>query len=304
METGDDAGVYHVAEGLALVQSLDFITPVVDDPYDYGRIAATNSLSDIYAMGGRPITAMNIVGFPQDSLPAEVLRELLRGGLEKIEESGATLVGGHTVDDVELKYGLSVTGVIDPRHVVRNVGAQPGDLLVLTKPLGMGIITTANKRRKAPADLVRRAVEVMATLNRAAGEVMVEVGVHAATDVTGFGLLGHALIMARGSGVGMAFQASAIPYLDETLELSEQGLIPGGSFRNREFVGERAQVDPAVSEALAMIFFDAQTYGGLLMAVASEKVELLLERLQKAGISSAAVIGRVIEGAPRLLLQP
>lgn len=304
METGDDAGVYQVADSLALVQTLDFITPIVDDPYDYGRIAAANSLSDVYAMGGKPVTAMNIVGFPQDSLPAEVLRDLLRGGLEKIEESGATLVGGHTVDDVEFKYGLSVTGVIDPHHVVRNVGARPGDRMVLTKPLGMGIITTANKRRKAPAELVRRAVEVMAALNRAASEVMVEVGAHAATDVTGFGLLGHALIMARGSGVGIAFQASAIPYLKGALELSVQNLIPGGSFRNREFVGEKAQVDPSIPEALAMIFFDAQTSGGLLIAVAPEKVEMLLERLRKSGVSTVAVIGRVIEGEPRLILEP
>ncbi len=293
----DDAGVYLLQEGLALVQTVDFFTPIVDDPFWFGQIAVANALSDVYAMGGRPITAMNIVCFPQDG-DLSVLREILRGGVEKLKEAAVALVGGHSVDDPEIKYGLSVTGVIHPEKVVRNRGAKPGDVLLLTKPLGTGIIATAIKAGFAGEETVRKVIKVMASLNRDASEAMMEVGVSACTDVTGFGLLGHACEMVEGSGVGFVIFASRVPILEEALEFSRMGLVPAGAYRNREFRKGMVEV-LGVEEPMLDVLFDPQTSGGLLISVAREKADGLMEGLRKRGVG-AEVIGEVTEEAGKV----
>lgn len=275
-----------------MVQTIDFITPVVNDPYDFGRIAAANALSDVYAMGGRPLTAMNVVCFPVKSMDKMVLREILRGGIEKIHEAGAVLVGGHSVEDPEIKYGLSVTGVVQPGRVLTNSGILPGDELVITKSLGTRILATAIKAGLASKEAERRATESMAALNRKAAEVMAAYAVHACTDITGFGLLGHLLEMATGSRVSIVVYTEKVPLLPEVMEAVQMGLVPAGSFENRNFCSHQVEsirpVDPMLLDVLA----DAQTSGGLVIAVSPRDSLALVDDLRAKGITSAAVIGK------------
>ena len=294
MERAEDAGVYKLTDDLAVIQTLDFFTPIVDDPYSFGQVAAANALSDVYAMGGRPLTAMNIVCFPIKTMDISVLQEILAGGLEKVHEAGAIVVGGHTVEDDELKYGLSVTGVIHPAKVVLNTGARAGDRLILTKPLGTGIISTAIKGGVASAGAEAKIVKSMTTLNRKAAELMQETGVHAGTDVTGFGLLGHAGEMIDGSDVGMVIHSAAVPFFTEAKEYAEKGLTPGGLHRNREFRASMVSMKKSVPDYMADILFDPQTSGGLLISVAPEKAQDLLARMHREGIPEAALVGEVV----------
>lgn len=293
-ETSDDAGVYRIRDDLALIQTLDFFTPIVNDPYRFGQIAAVNALSDIYAMGGRPLTAMNIVCFPKKAMDKSVLKEILKGGLDKIHEAGALLVGGHSVDDLELKYGLSVTGIIHPDKVTTNAGARPGDRLILTKPIGTGIIATALKRKSASPEAEAVMIEVMIELNRPGAEAMQEVGAHACTDITGFGLLGHALEMAAASHCGLLLFASQVPIIPQAFEYAQMGMVPGGTQANRNYCHHSLQLDPGIPPYLLDILSDAQTSGGLLIAVAAEKSQDLLELLKSKGVGQAAWIGEVV----------
>ncbi len=291
--TGDDAGVYRVRDDLAIVSTVDFFTPVVDDPFTYGQIAAANALSDVYAMGGKPLTALNIVCWPQTGLPREMLEEILRGGAEKAREAGALVVGGHSVADEEVKFGMAVTGLIDPRRVIRNVGARPGDVLMLTKPLGAGILMTAFKRDRLSPEYYETAVRNMSRLNASAAEVMLRYDVHAATDITGFGLIGHTSKMAEGSGVTLIFEESDLPILPGTLELCREGMIPGGGKRNREFFGPSVKISDEVAEEMITIAFDPQTSGGLLIAVAEADSIRMLADMHSAGDVDTAIVGRV-----------
>ena len=285
--------MYKLSEELAIVQTLDFFTPVVDDPYIFGQVTAANALSDVYAMGGRPLTAMNIVCFPVKTMDMSILKEILSGGLDKLREAGVTLVGGHSVEDQELKYGLSITGIIDPAKVILNTGARAGDRLLLTKPLGTGIINTALKGGLADEGAVSRVIECMVTLNRKASELMMEVDVHACTDVTGFGLLGHACEMIEGTDVGMVIHSDRVPFFPEAKELAEMGLVPGGLYRNREFRINMVEIDPRVPDYLADILFDPQTSGGLLISVPGQEADMLLQRMHEEGIGEAALIGEI-----------
>ena len=279
-ETSDDAGVVRLRHDLALIQTLDFFTPIVNDPKDFGKIAAANSLSDVYAMGGSPFTAMNIVCFPKDDLEKEILKQILLGGLEIIHESGALLVGGHSVDDPEIKYGLSVTGTIHPDEIITNAGAKPGDRLFLTKPLGTGVLATAIKGELISKEVEQEAIKWMVQLNKEAAEAMQEVGAHACTDISGFGLLGHALEMADASKVSMVIYASKVPVIDSVLEMAQMGMIPAGSFENRNFCANRVTVAEGVDEVLVDIMADAQTSGGLLIAVPYERGNMLIEKFK------------------------
>ncbi len=294
--TGDDAAVYRMGENLALIQTLDFFPPIVDDPYDFGAIAAANALSDVYAMGGKPLLALNIVGFPI-GLPKEILGEILRGGAEKAREAGTVIAGGHTIDDDEPKYGLSVTGVVEVGKQVTNANARPGDNLVLTKPLGTGIITTAGKQGVAPQEVMARAVEIMSALNAGASESMVKVGVDACTDVTGYGLVGHLHNMLQASHVGARIYLDRIPTIDGVWELLEKGIAPGGTHRNRESLGHLVDWADDITDLSQIFLCDAQTSGGLLIAVPSDKTDALLEELRSRNTPSAAVIGEVIKDA-------
>jgi selenide,water dikinase len=293
METRDDAGYVPFGGGL-LLQTADFFTPVVDDPYRFGQIAAANAFSDVYAMGGEPLTALNLVAFPS-SLDMGILREILAGGQSKIEESGARLCGGHSVQDEEPKYGLSVTGFVETEGVVRNAGARAGDALVLTKPLGFGILTTALKRDLVSGGEIEDAVESAATLNRAARDAMREVGVSAATDVTGYGLLGHLLELLDASGVGAVVRRGEVPVWERAVPLAEDGVFPGGLKTNREYLAGRVERD-GVGEAALLPLFDPQTSGGLLVAAPEDRARDLVRRLREDGVSAAAV-GEVVEGA-------
>jgi selenide,water dikinase len=295
-ETSDDAGVYRVRDDLALIQTVDFFTPIVNDPWEFGRIAAANALSDIYAMGGRPLTAMNIVCFPKGQIPMEVLKEILLGGIEVIHEASALLIGGHSVDDPELKYGLSVTGTIHPRDVVTNAGARPGDRLILTKPLGTGILATAIKGRMITTEAEKEAIRWMTTLNRDASEAMQAVGVNACTDITGFGLLGHALEMAVASGVEIQFWTSRVPVLSSALEMARMGMIPAGSFANRNFCERAMTVEEAVDPLFVDCLADAQTSGGLLISVPEEHEEALHSAFEEKGVPHPEV-GQVTDHA-------
>ncbi len=288
--TGDDAAVFALSEELALVQTIDFFTPLVDDPYDFGRIAAANALSDVYAMGGRPITAMNVVAFPLEQLGADVLGAILRGGLDVVTEAGASVVGGHSIKDDEPKYGMSVTGIVDPRRIVTNNGGIAGDVLVLTKPLGVGAIVTAAKRGQAGAELVAAAVEVMVELNAAASRSALDAGVHAMTDVTGFGLLGHLHNVARESALAAEVDAAAVPAIDglESL-LGDGGALSGGSRRNAEWAQTFATIDADVPTWIANLIVDATTSGGLLAAVPPEQAD---------AIAGGTVVGRLVAGEP------
>jgi len=288
-----DAGIYRLDERTALVQSVDFFTPVVDDPATYGRIAAANALSDIYAVGGRPLTVMNLVGFPP-CLSHDILVEILKGGAEKVAESGAVLVGGHTVEDEEPKYGLSVTGLVDPARMVTTVGAQPGDLLVLTKPLGTGILATALKGEVIKETDMAEAIRGMSLLNRAASEAMVEVGVSACTDITGFGLLGHAQEMAEASGVLIEIESGALPLYPMAHEMAMMGLVPVGSYRNREHYLQNVLNRDEVPVEIVDFVADPQTSGGLLIAVSPQNHPLLVERLSASG--GTWTVGKVHAG--------
>ncbi len=296
-ETGDDAAVYQLNEHTALVLTVDFITPITDDPYEFGSIAAANSLSDVYAMGGKPLLALNLVGFPAD-LARDMLGTVLQGGQAKAAEAGCMIVGGHTVDDAEPKYGLSVVGIVEPGKQVANAGAQPGDSLVLTKPIGTGIITTGCKQGKSPPEVLAQAVQTMATLNRAASEAMMKVGVNACTDVTGFGLLGHLRSMVRGSGVSAKVRFGKVPVLPGTWELLEQDVVPGGTYRNLQSVDDTVQWHQDLTEQQRLLLCDAQTSGGLLISVAGEKLASLLSELEAAGVSTRSVVGEITQGQP------
>ena len=296
METSDDAGVYRLNDEQAIVQSVDFFTPVVDDPYSFGQIAAANALSDIYAMGAKPLTAMNLVSFPVGKLKMDVLAKILQGGSEKIREAGAVLVGGHSIDDSEPKYGLSVTGVVHPDQVLSNAKAEPGDILILTKPIGVGIITTGIKRGIVSPEAEAEVIKVMATLNKGASEAAIEVGVHAVTDVTGFGFLGHLHEMLQASGCSAEVYAYAVPILDSVWDCVKQKAIPGGTQANRRHLEGEVDFAPDVSEEVRIVLFDAITSGGLLLAVPEEHADLLIKRLEANKTPAAAVVGRIRKG--------
>ncbi len=298
MEQAEDAGVFKLTEQLAIVQTVDFFTPIVDDPYDFGRIAAANSLSDVYAMGGRPVTALNVVCFPNDKMDMSILHEVLKGGLSMMHEADVILLGGHTVDDPELKYGLSVTGTIHPDKVIHNNTAKPGDVLILTKPLGTGIISTAIKGGAASPEAIEAVTKSMSTLNKAASEAMLKVGVNACKDVTGFGLIGHACEMIACADVGFVIDAAAVPFFPQAKEYADMGMIPGGLGRNRDYRKDFIDVGPAVSQFLQDIMYDPQTSGGLLMAVSKAKAPRLLKLLHAKGVTAAAIIGKVTSENP------
>ncbi len=293
IDTLDDAGVYKISDDLALVQTVDFFTPIVDDPYDFGQIAAANALSDIYAMGARPLTALNLVGFPTEKLGLAVLARILEGGWDKCKEAEVTLIGGHTIEDTEPKFGLSVTGLVHPDRVVTNAGARPGDFLVLTKPIGTGILTTAAKADQLSYDDLAEAIGNMKTLNNVAAETMVEVGVNACTDVTGFGLLGHLWEMVTASGVSAELYCDSVPLLRGTLDMGD--FAPGGTMANMRylegFVDYRGD-----TRTFAPILCDPETSGGLLISVAETRVSRLLYTLAERGVASASVVGKITRG--------
>ncbi len=295
-ESAEDAGIYKLTDDLAIVQTLDFFTAIVDDPYIFGEIAVANALSDVYAMGGKPLVAMNIVAFPIKKLDISVLQEILKGGLKKMEEAEVTLVGGHSVEDSELKYGLSVTGVIHPDKVILNTGAKVGDRLVLTKPIGTGIINTALKASMAGADTIKKVTESMRTLNREASEIMQEIGVSACTDVTGFGLLGHACEMiVEEEKVGMVIEADKIPIFPETENLAKMGIVPAGTYRNKMFRIRFIEKQREIPDWMLDILFDPQTSGGLLICVSPEKVNIMLQEMKDSGIENATIIGEITD---------
>ena len=291
-DTLDDAAVYRLTDDIALVQTVDFFTPVVDDPYDFGRIAAANAFSDVYAMGGRPLTALNVVCFPNGTLPLEVLGRILRGGAETARLAGATIVGGHTIDDPEPKYGMAVTGILVPGSEMTNAAVQPGDALVLTKPLGTGVVSTAIKRGEASSLAVAAATESMAALNRAGSEVARAHNLRALTDVTGFGLLGHLTEMCQASGVAMELWFDRLPLLPQAAELTQAGIVPGGTRRNLEFVRDWTAFDRGLEEWQRLLVADAQTSGGLVLAVPEGILQEVIQDLQSRGTPAAAVVGR------------
>lgn len=296
LDTSDDAGVYRLTDELALVQTLDFFTPIVDDPYSFGQIAAANAISDIYAMGGQPLTALNIVAFPISTLDKHILSEILRGAADKVKEAGVTLVGGHSIDDKEPKFGLAVTGLVHPDKVRANAGAQIGDRIILTKPIGVGILTTSIKKEMLSSEEMDRVVQVMSTLNKRAAEIMEPYEVHACTDVTGFGLMGHSLEMAKASSAGIQIHAEKVPILPRVRELAEQGFVPGGTKNNYAHVEQDVLFPENMDQIHRWILCDAVTSGGLLIAVPEEQADQLLHDLIKDGVE-AAQIGEVTERA-------
>ncbi len=291
----DDAGVYRLRDDLALIQTVDFFTPIVDDPFIFGQVAVANALSDVYAMGGRPLLAMNIICFPINKMDISILQEILLGGMEKIQEAGVLLVGGHSIEDNEIKYGLSVTGIVHPEKVWTKKGLKEGDRLILTKPLGTGIINTAVKGEMADKELEAKSIKAMVTLNKRAAEIMAEAEVHACTDITGFGLLGHLCEMVEENEIGMVVYSSSIPFFPEVKGLVEMGLVPAGLHRNREFRLSMLEISPNVPDWLIDIFFDPQTSGGLLFSLPSGQAEEFLRRLHLGGVEEAAIIGEVTE---------
>ena len=293
-ETSDDAGVYRIGPECALVETADIITPLVDNPFDFGRIAAANAVSDVYAMGARPVTAMNLVFFPSCFLGPDVLRRIMDGGQSVLDECGVCLVGGHTVDDDELKYGLSVTGLIAPGRVIRNSGARPGDRLILTKPLGSGIISTAIKGEMASAAAISEATGWMTTLNRVASELMIACNAHAATDITGFGLIGHATEMARGAGLTLRFELDSLPLMTAVPELVADGMVPAGCYRNRDHYLPMVHCSTQVNEAVLLPLFDPQTSGGLLIALTPDEADRFLVKAGMHGLFTRKV-GEVTE---------
>lgn len=290
--TGDDAAVYRLSDETALVLTVDIFTPVVDDPYEYGLIAAANAFSDIYAKGGRPLLALNIAAFPR-RLPLDILAEMLRGGADKASEAGVLIVGGHSIDDPEPKYGLAVVGLVHPARFVSNAGARPGDALYLTKPLGLGVITTGIKQEKTPVAVAEEAVRVMSALNRSASEAMLEAGARACTDVTGFGLLGHLYEMVEASGAGARINAAAVPILDGARELAGQGAVAGGTARNLEWLEGKVRWGEGVDGITRILLADAQTSGGLLIASAPERAGALEDALRSHGVETVARIGQI-----------
>ena len=297
LDTSDDAGVYKLSDELALVQTVDFFTPIVDDPYDFGQVAATNAISDIYAMGGKPLTALNIVAFPISTLDKQILAEILRGAGDKLKEAGVTLVGGHSIDDKEPKFGLAVTGLVHPDRVRTNAGARAGDKLILTKPIGVGILTTSIKKDQLSPEEVKRLTQVMTTLNKKAAEVMEGYDVSACTDVTGFGLIGHAMEMAQGSGNGLVIRQADVPLLPRVRELAENGFVPGGTKNNFAHVQEHVDFPEALDQVGRYILCDAVTSGGLLIAVAGEQADKMLQEMLDAGVE-ASLIGEVTTEHP------
>lgn len=291
-ETADDAGAVLIGDGVAMIQTVDFFPPVVDDPADYGRIVAANSLSDVYAMGAKPLAVMNVVGWPGKMLGMDILAAVLKGSGEKVTEAGAILLGGHTMDNSQVLFGLSVTGLLDPARIVRNNTARPGEVLVLTKPLGSGILTTAAKGKALGSELLERLVQVMCRLNDKASETMVAMEAGAGTDVTGFGLMGHLYEVASGSSVTFEVDAAAVPYLEEARHFAAQGFFPGGSAKNRTYVEDHFEVAGQVDDLMLKVLFDAQTSGGLLFTVAPEKTDETLSRLHDGGDTRARAIGR------------
>ncbi len=304
LERADDAGVYKISDEIALIQTVDFFTPIVDDAYGFGQIAAANALSDVYAMGGVPKTAMNLVGFPTQKLDISVLRRMLEGGADKMREAGVVLVGGHSVEDQELKYGLSVTGTIHPDKVLTKKNLKAGDKLVLTKPLGTGIINTAIKRKAASEAITQKVTALMAELNKKAAEVMDAYPVHACTDITGFGLLGHLSEMVVGSGCGIELQANTVPVLAETFKYAKMGMVPGGAIKNRSYRENMVEFDPSLEPSLQDIFFDPQTSGGLMICVDGQSAVELLNDLKENGVTEAAIVGTIVsQHRERIVIQ-
>lgn len=302
-EHADDAGVYRLSADVALVQTLDFFTPIVDDPFDYGRIAALNSLNDVWAMGGTPLTAMAITCFPRKGVDFAILGEIMRGGLSILTENNVALLGGHSVDNADIMFGYSVTGVIDPNKIATNTGARPGDVLLLTKPIGTGIISTAIKFEKCPAEIAAASLETMLTSSRDAATAMQEFGVKAATDITGFGLLGHAWEVAKASQVTFEIDAAQIPLLPHVLELVAQGMLTRGDRVNRDYIGTDIQISAAVSKEMQSLLYDPQTAGGLLICITEDRANELLEKLREQYLQ-AAIIGRVVkQKATSLVIQ-
>ncbi len=303
LSTGDDAAVYRLSDDLAIVQTLDFFPPIVDDPYQFGAISAANSISDIYAMGGVPILALNIVGFPA-KLPKEILGQILKGAADKAEEAGVIIVGGHTIDDEEPKYGMAVTGLIRPGLQVTNAGARPGDVLVLTKPIGTGIITTAGKQGVVDKAILDMTIEVIATLNHASSDAMVKVGVNACTDVTGFGLIGHLQAMAKASGVGAMLSLGSVPIIEGAWDLVKEGIAPGGTHRNLLSAERTVEWFEGITEEAKLLLCDAQTSGGLLISVSVEKRDQLIAELESARVSTVAVVGEIVAQSQRIQVVP
>lgn len=298
-EHAEDAGVYKLTADLAIVQTVDFFTPTVDDPFIFGQIAAVNALNDIYAMGARPLTAMNIVCFPIKKMDKSILKDVLRGGLDKTHEAGVLLIGGHSVEDNEIKYGLSVTGVIHPDKVLYNHGARPGDKLILTKPLGTGVISTAIKAGEASPLQMQQVIGSMTGLNKKAAEIMIAEGdVHACTDITGFGFLGHACEMIEGSDVGLRINSAAIPVFDGVRDLLEMGFVPGGLYRNRDYRLNQVEKEPTCPSWIFDLLFDPQTAGGLFFSLPGDRAQKFVEKLKGSGISDAAVVGEVVKDHP------
>lgn len=295
LKKADDAAVYRLADDLAIVQTVDFITPIVDDPYSFGMIAAANSLSDVYAMGGKPVTAMNIVCFPGDTLDIAVLKKILAGAQAKLDEAGVALVGGHSVKDEEIKFGLSVTGVVHPQKIITKSDARVGDKLLLTKPLGTGILNTALKAGLLDDETLLKLTQQMATLNNKASEIMVSLGAHACTDVSGFGLIGHACEMAENSGVALEINSKKVPYIGGVDRWAGMGLLPAGMYANREFRQDMLELAGKVASWLLDILFDPQTSGGLLISAPPEVADEMLTELKRTGHSEAAIVGTVVK---------
>ena len=295
-DAADDAAVYRLRDDLALVQTVDFFTPIVDDPFDFGRIAALNSINDVWAMGGTPITAMAITCFPKEGLDFAILGEIMRGGLHVLTENGVALVGGHSVDNSQIMFGYAVTGLINPQEVAQNRGARPGDVLILTKAIGTGVISTAIKKGKADAATAAAALETMLTPGKRAAELMREYGVRCATDITGFGLLGHAWEVAVASGVTMEIDAASVPLIPGARDLALRRMITRGDRTNRDYVGHDVSMDTGIAPETASLLYDPQTAGGMLIAVAADKAPALLAQLRER-YSAAAVVGRVVPKA-------
>jgi len=295
LDRADDAGVYKISDDLALIQTVDFFTPIVDDPYWFGQIAAANALSDVYAMGGTPKTAMNLVAFPVKQMDLSILRQIIQGGIDKLAEAEVVLIGGHSIEDKELKYGLSVTGIVHPAQVLTKKNLRPGDRLILTKPLGTGIVNTAIKAGLASADLTDKVTHLMAALNRDAAGIMSRFDVHACTDITGFGLLGHLAEMIFGSGASMRVFSDRVLMIPEALEFAAMGLIPAGAYKNREFREPMIDFEQRVVRAVQDVLFDPQTSGGLLISVGGDHADALVKALRDGGIGDAAEIGEVLK---------
>jgi selenide,water dikinase len=300
-DTADDAGVYRLRDDLAMVQTVDFFTPIVDDPFDYGRIAALNSINDVWAMGGEPITALAITCFPKKGIEYSILGEIMRGGLTVLNENGVVLLGGHSVDNDQIMFGYAVTGIIHPDQIAANSGAHAGDALILTKPIGTGVISTGIKFEKADAETAAASIATMLTPGRKAAEAMREFGVRGATDITGFGLLGHAWELAKGSGVTVEINAAQVPLIRGALEMARRKMLTSGDKKNREYVGDDVFLDTDITKEMASLFYDPQTAGGMLISIARDKADALLARLRES-YPDAAFIGRVTEKGARSLV--